>query len=199
MTTTGAIIAGGSASRLAGRPKGLEVIDGARIIDRVAASLRPHCESLLIAPGSLDAKGWIRDAAIAPDLLPVKASITGIHAALAAAPGNIVALAWDMPFVPSALIGALKARLTGSVAAVVPVVGGRAEPLCASYAKSAAEPIAAAVRAGTLRNAEVLARLPNVVRIDEDALRRFGDPTVMFFNVNTPADLARAEEIAKRL
>jgi molybdopterin-guanine dinucleotide biosynthesis protein A len=199
MPMTGAIIAGGSASRLAGRPKGLEVIDGGRIIDRVAASLRPHCRSLLIAPGSLDATGWLRDAAVAPDLLPVKASITGIHACLAAARGDIVALAWDMPFVPASLVGELAARLTPSVSAVVPVVAGRMEPLCAAYSESATEPIAAAVRAGVLRNADVLTRLPNVVRLDEEALGRFGDPAVMFFNVNTPADLARAEDIAKTL
>src|SRR3954464_14935174 len=79
MTMTGAIIAGGSASRLAGRPKGLEIVGGARIIDRVADVLRASCDRLLIAPGTLDATGWLRDAALAPDLLAVKASITGIH------------------------------------------------------------------------------------------------------------------------
>jgi molybdopterin-guanine dinucleotide biosynthesis protein A len=161
--------------------------------------LRPHCTRLVVAPGSLDAKGWLRDAAIAHDLLPVKASVAGIHAAIVAAQGNVVALAWDMPFVPSPLIGELARHLTGSVAAVVPVVGGRPEPLCAAYARAAAEPIADAVKAGVLRNADVLERLSGVVRLEENVLRRFGDPAVMFFNVNTPADLARAEDIAKTL
>ena len=122
MTVTGAIIAGGTASRLAGRPKGLEIVNGACVIDRVAAALRPHCDHLLIAPGSLDAAGWIRGATIAPDLLPVKASITGIHAAISAAPGDIVAIAWDMPFVPAALVSALKEAVwqSGSQAVVQP-------------------------------------------------------------------------------
>jgi molybdopterin-guanine dinucleotide biosynthesis protein A len=205
-TVTGAIIAGGSASRLNGRPKGLEIVDGVRIIDRVAAALRAHTHGLLIAPGSLDATGWIRDAVIAPDLLPVKASITGIHAAIAAAAGSVIALAWDMPFVPAALVAELSRRIgrsggraVGSVSAVVPIVGNRPEPLCAAYATHAAEAIAAAVRAGTIKNADVLAQLPNVVILEESELRRFGDPEVMFFNVNTPADLERAEEIAKSL
>jgi molybdenum cofactor guanylyltransferase len=82
--------------------------------------------------------------------------------------------------------------------AVVPVVDGRPEPLCAAYSKAAADPIASAVEAGTLRNAEVLASLTRVVWLDEAELRRFGDPEVMFFNVNTPADLIKAEEIAGR-
>lgn len=194
---TGAIIAGGSASRLAGRPKGLEIVDGSRIIDRVASVLRSHCDHLLIAPGSLDATGWVRGATIAPDVLPVKASITGIHAAIAAARGDVVAVAWDMPFVPAELVAELIRRLGKSASAVVPVLGGKPEPLCAAYSKSCADRIADAVKAGVLKNSDVLARLPGVVWLEEPDLRRFGDPAVMFFNVNTPADLDRAEEIAQ--
>ena len=194
---TGAIIAGGSASRLAGRPKGLEIVDGSRIIDRVASVLRSHCGRLLIAPGSLDATGWVRDAQVAPDVLPVKASITGIHAAIAAARGDVVAIAWDLPFVPASLVAELIRRLGKSVSAVVPIVGGKPEPLCAAYSNSCADRIADAVKAGVLKNSDVLARLPGVVWLEESDLRRFGDPAVMFFNVNTPADLDRAEEIAQ--
>ena len=152
---------------------------------------------MLIAPGTLDAKGWLKEAAIAPDLLGVKASITGIHAAVSASTTDIVAVAWDMPFVSSDLIGGLAKGLTRGVSAVVPVVAGRPEPLCAAYSKSAAEPIASAVHAGTLKVADVLSRLPRVVWLEETDLQRFGDPAVMFFNVNTPADLDRAEEIAR--
>jgi molybdopterin-guanine dinucleotide biosynthesis protein A len=133
----------------------------------------------------------------------VKASITGIHAAIAAAEHDIIALAWDMPFVPAAFIGELASRLGSSgsrpVSAVIPVVRGRPEPLCAAYARSVAPLIADAVKAGMLKNSDVMAQLPNVVAIEEADLRRFGDPEVMFFNVNTPADLERAEEIARSM
>ena len=130
-------------------------------------------------------------------MLPVKASITGIHAAITAAAGDVVAVAWDMPFVSSSLVGELIRRLDKTVSAVVPVINGKPEPLCAAYSKGAAEPIGAAVKAGILKNSDVLARLPNVLWIDEPDLRQFGDPAVMFFNVNTPADLTKAEEIAR--
>ena len=36
------------------------------------------------------------------------------------------------------------------------------------------------------------------VRINEPKLRRYGDPERIVFNVNTPADLARAEELLRR-
>jgi len=153
----------------------------------------------LIAPGTLDATGWLRDAAIAPDLLPVKASITGIHAAVTAAANDIVAIAWDMPFVPAGLVSELIRRLDKSVSAVVPIVDGKPEPLCAAYATRSSDAIGALVKAGVLKNSEMLAQLPNVVWLDEADVRRFGDPAVMFFNVNTPADLTEAEEIARSM
>jgi molybdopterin-guanine dinucleotide biosynthesis protein A len=133
-------------------------------------------------------------------VLPVKASITGIHAAITASAGDVVAVAWDMPFVPTALVEAMIQAVgqSGSQAAV-PVVSGKPEPLCAAYSKSAGPLIAAAVRDGLLKNSDVLARLPNVVWIEESELRQFGDPAVMFFNVNTPADLTKAEEIARAM
>jgi molybdopterin-guanine dinucleotide biosynthesis protein A len=151
----------------------------------------------LIAPGQLDPDGWVRDAAIAPDVLSVRASITGIHAAITAAASDIVAIAWDMPFVPSALVATLIQRLGDRVPAVVPVVDGMPEPLCAAYSRSVADPIAEAVDAGIYRNSDVLERLPGVVWLEESELRRFGDPRLMFFNVNTPTDLIEAEEIAR--
>ncbi|MEY4608770.1 MAG: MobA-like transferase domain, partial [Gemmatimonadota bacterium] len=40
MSCTGVILAGGGATRFGGRPKGLEVVAGERIIDRVARGLR---------------------------------------------------------------------------------------------------------------------------------------------------------------
>ncbi|NUS97800.1 MAG: NTP transferase domain-containing protein, partial [Gemmatimonadaceae bacterium] len=40
MAVTGAILAGGRASRLGGRAKGLEVVSGRRMVDRVHDALR---------------------------------------------------------------------------------------------------------------------------------------------------------------
>ena len=103
-----------------------------------------------------------------------------------------------MPFVPGGLIAALaKAIGQSNCQAIVPIVNGKAEPLCAAYAKTAAPVIADAVKAGILKNSDVLARLQNIAWLEESELRRFGEPEMMFFNINTPADLARAEEMAQ--
>jgi molybdopterin-guanine dinucleotide biosynthesis protein A len=162
----------------------------------VADALRPHCDDLVVAPGALDGAGWLKGARLAPDLMPAKASITGIHAAISAAHGNVVVVAWDMPFVPPSLVGELLGRLQGEAVAVIPFSNGRPEPLCAAYAPRAAVPIGDAIRSGTLRISEVLARLGTIVWMEDADLRELGDPERMFFNVNTPRDLARAEEMA---
>lgn len=198
-TITGAIIGGGSASRFAGRRKGLLRVGGARIIDRVAASLRPHTDSLLIAAGDADASLWIPGAALGRDILTAKASVTGIHAALRAAGGDVIAVAWDMPFVPPALIGELRSRLTDGIAAVVPRVSGRAEPLCAAYSVGVVAAIETQVERGTLALNEILGTIGRIAWIEGDDLKRLGDPGIMFFNVNSQSDLARAEEIAGSL
>jgi molybdopterin-guanine dinucleotide biosynthesis protein A len=174
-------------------------VGGSRIIDRVANVLRIHCDRLLVAPGSRDAADWLPDAAIAPDLLPVKASITGIHAAITAARTDVIAIAWDMPFVPTEFVGELARQLVQGASAVVPVVGGRLQPLCAAYSQSAAPALSDAVQRGVLSNSEMLIGLRGVMWLEEKAIRAFGDPAVMFFNVNTGEDLNRAEEIAKSL
>ena len=105
-----------------------------------------------------------------------------------------------MPFVPPALVGAMTRRAAESTdwSAIVPVVNGRPEPLCAVYSRTAARPIADAVRSGVIKNRDVLAKLPGVIWLEEPDLAPFGDLAVMFFNVNTPADLHRAEEIARK-
>lgn len=195
----GAIIGGGRASRFGGGPKGLARVGGVRIIDRVAAALRPHTDSLLIAAGSAEASSWIPGATAVPDVLRVTASVAGVHAALWASRGDVIAVAWDMPFVSARLVGALRSRLTDGIAAVVPRVAGRAEPLCAAYSGGVISAIEGQVDGGTLALNEILRAIGPIAWLEGEDLQRLGDPDVMFFNVNSPSDLERAETIASSL
>lgn len=195
---TGAIISGGPATRFGGRPKGLEKVGGIRVIDRVATALSSATDALIIASSHPDAAAWIPGVPIAPDVLPVRASVTGIHAALVAARSAVMAIAWDMPFVPAPLVAELVARLAAGATAVVPRPAG-AEPLCAAYSATARGHIEAMTAGGLMKLASILERLPGVEFVEAPALRRFGDPEVMFFNVNSAADLERAQAIARSL
>ncbi len=75
----------------------------------------------------------------------------------------------------------------------MPEAGGRLHPLLARY-----EPAAAGALSDAL---DERASLHEAVRqagaeiVPETEIARFGDPERLLFNVNTPADLARAEEL----
>jgi molybdopterin-guanine dinucleotide biosynthesis protein A len=170
-----------------------------RIIDRVAQVLRSISDRLLIISNDPDAAHWIEGAEVAGDVLPGRASLIGIHAALVHAAADVVVVAWDMPFVPAPLLDALRRRLHGPVGAVIPVGAHGPEAACAAYAASALPHIERRVKSGELKLASLVDAIPNVDRMSASDLARFGDPEVMFLNVNDPDDLARAEGIARPL
>jgi molybdopterin-guanine dinucleotide biosynthesis protein A len=193
---TGVILAGGLASRYSGMPKGLERIAGTRIIDRVAAVLRDVADDLLLIANDPAADGWLPGVRREADVLPGLGSLGGIHAAVHHARSAALVVAWDMPFVPAGLLAAL--RGAGQNAdAVVPTSDSKRglEPLCAYYAASCLAPIERRLAQGDRR---VVAFFDDVrvLRLEEDAVSRFGDPAIMFMNVNTPNDLALAERYA---
>ena len=196
---TGAIIAGGSASRLGGIPKGLLDVGGRRIVDRVADALRGECDALLMVANADDASGWLTDARVTRDARPGLGALGGIHAALTASGGDVVVMAWDMPFVSRALVQALRAASAG-VDAVVPVrTGSRwgVEPLCAWYGNACLTAVERAIDAGDARAGGWLEGV-RVARLDDGALRSVGDPATLLFDVDTDTDLAEARAMAAR-
>lgn len=196
MSCTGVILAGGGASRYGGRAKGLERVGGERIIDRVARVLAEATDSLLLVANAPEAGDWLPGVRVVGDVRPGEGALGGLHAALAHASTDIVLVAWDMPFVPAALLRELRARGEREGAdAVLPESDGSrrgVEPLCAWYAARCLAAVEAALDTGDRRvvafHAHVDAR-----RVPIDEVAAFGDPALLFGNVNTPDDLVRAE------
>jgi molybdopterin-guanine dinucleotide biosynthesis protein A len=192
----GAILAGGGATRFGGRPKGLELVGGERILDRLAREMR---EALGVAPllvaNAPEASGWRPDLRVVSDLRPGLGSLGGIHTAVVEAPAPVVCVAWDMPFVSAALIRALAEGLHTHDAFLPQSAGPRGvEPLCAAYGPACRDPIAASLDAGDLRAVGFHARIRvGILPLAEIARR--GDPALLLFNVNTADDLAQADEL----
>jgi molybdopterin-guanine dinucleotide biosynthesis protein A len=196
----GAILAGGGATRFGGKPKGLEVVGGARILDRLADVLASTLGSppLLVA-NAPDAREWRADLRVAPDVRPGLGALGGIYTAVVEAPAPVVCVAWDMPFVTPALVRRLADGLADADA-VLPQSDGRrgVEPMCAAYGPACREAIAASLDAGDLRAIAFHARIRvDILPLTE--VERCGDPAALFFNVNTAEDLARADELWRRL
>ena len=193
----GAILAGGSASRFGGAHKGLLDVGGRRIIDRVAAALRPVASELLLVSGAEGAAQWLPDARVVGDVLTGGGTAAGVHAALAAAHGPVIVLAWDMPFVTPTVCGLLAD--TAAVAAVDAVVPrgerGALEPLCAWYGAACIAAIEERWAGGDRGLQGMFARVRSIV-VDTDRFAPFGPPARLFLNVNDASDLERANLLA---
>jgi molybdopterin-guanine dinucleotide biosynthesis protein A len=194
----GAVLAGGAARRYGGRPKGLLEVGGRRILDRVVDALiavtgRPP----LLVANAPDASAWRPDLQTVPDVRPGFGTLGGIYTAVTSDRDPVLCIAWDMPFVPEPLLHALVHQAdTGGLDAVLPESGGRrtVEPLCAVYGPACGPAIERRFAANDLKaisfHADVRVGILSLARV-----REFGDPEAMFFNVNTPDDLARAEAL----
>lgn len=189
----GAILAGGAASRYGGVPKGLERVGGRRIIDRVAGALREVTDNLWLIANDPAAAGWLPGARLGADLVPDAGGLGGIHAALRHSGTAVLVVAWDMPFVPAGLLARLR-DLGDAADAAVPESDSRRgiEPLCAFYGPSCLDPIERSLGAGD-RRVIGFHRHVRVARLPAGEVAAFGDPAVLFMNVNTPADLSLAE------
>jgi molybdopterin-guanine dinucleotide biosynthesis protein A len=191
---TGVILAGGAASRYGGLPKGLERVGGRRIIDRVADVLRDVTDDLLLVANDPAAGGWLPGVPVQADIVPNAGGLGGIHAALHRARSPVVIVAWDMPFVPAPLLSRLRIMGDSADVAVPESDSSRrgVEPLCAYYSPACLPFVEQSLRDGDLRVVGFHANV-RVARLPADAVSAFGDPELLFMNVNTPDDLARAE------
>ena len=193
MTVTGVVLAGGLATRYGGAPKGLELVRGVRIIDRVRAALEPVVDDLLLIANDDAAGTWLPGVRWERDVLRDVGSVAGIHAALVHAASPVLVVAWDMPFVPTALLTALRDAGRNADAAVPESDSRRGlEPLCAYYTPACVSAIERRIAAGDRR---VIAFYDdvNVARLTADRVAQFGDPSLLFMNVNTPEERVLAE------
>jgi len=195
----GAVLAGGAASRFRGRPKGLERVGGQRILDYVVSNLRQATGELpLLVANAADAETWYPGLTVVRDVLPQRGSLGGIYTAVTVTQGPVLLVAWDMPFVPVPLLQALIEGSNG-YDAFLPESGGKrgVEPLCAVYGPACGPAIRERLEQEDYR----AIGFHDAVRVGTLALEevgRYGDPTLLFYNVNTAEELAEAEAMWQR-
>jgi molybdopterin-guanine dinucleotide biosynthesis protein A len=81
---------------------------------------------------------------------------------------------------------------------VVPRLDGLVEPLHAVYARSCLAPMERLLEQGKKR-INALFGLVRVRYVEADEIDRFDPRRLSFFNVNTRADLERAQQLAKEI
>ena len=195
----GAVLAGGAASRFRGRPKGLERVGGQRILDYVVSNLRQATGELpLLVANAAEAETWYPGLKVVRDVLPQRGSLGGIYTAVTVTQGPVLLVAWDMPFVPVPLLQALIEGSNG-YDAFLPESGGKrgVEPLCAVYGPACGPAIRERLEQEDYR----AIGFHDAVRVGTLALEevgRYGDPALLFYNVNTALELAEAEAMWQR-
>ena len=193
---SGVALAGGPSERFEGCAKGLLEVGSVRIIDRVLLALRGATERQFVAArAGAPLELYALDVPVHTDLRPPleRGSLIGLHTALSAAGGDVLVVAWDMPFVSPELLRALRTLGERTDSAAVPEGPDGLEPLCAYYPHATLDIIERQLARGELRLGTLLDVLPARATLTRDDVARFGDPAYLFSNVNSPADLAAAE------
>jgi molybdopterin-guanine dinucleotide biosynthesis protein A len=217
----GIVLAGGASSRM-GSDKAVLTVRGETLAARAARLLLGVCAQVALADGG---RGLLPGLPSLPDGAG-RGPAAGILGAAREWPGRaLLILACDLPGVPASLLAALagahgsgglhdsgtahasggahdsSGALDPPVAAadwVVPRWERGPEPLCALYGPAALAALAAAVARGIVAPHR-LSETPDLAieYLEGERLRCFGPPADLFLNLNTPADLARWEQLAK--
>jgi molybdopterin-guanine dinucleotide biosynthesis protein A len=195
-TATAAILAGGRGRRLGGRNKATLRVGERSLLDRQLAALQEVVgRTVIIASDPLP----YRDVGVpvVPDDPPGRGALGALHTAIQAGrPGGTLVVACDMPFL-SALLLRYLAEAGDTADIVIPRTSRGYEPLCATYSARCAAGVQDLLEAGDLRLSSVTGISGLTIReLGPDEVARFGREDVLFFNINTPEDYARASELA---
>ena len=191
------IQAGGQSSRM-GEDKALKTFLGRPLIQRVVERLSPIADEVILTTNQPEDYTFL-NLRLFSDLKPGRGALGGLYTAIASASNPSVAVAaCDMPFAsPTLLEAASKLLVEEEVDVVIAKSDEGYEPLHAVYRRETCLPaIEAAIDADQWK---VVAWFPQVkVRVlTSDEIKRYDPMGLAFWNVNTPEEFAKAEEIAQ--
>jgi molybdopterin-guanine dinucleotide biosynthesis protein A len=191
---SGIILAGGSSSRL-GADKALIPVSGRPLIEWVVATLRSVVSGILLVTNDPERFAFL-GLPMAGDIYHGIGTLGGLHAGLSAmgTPYGLV-VGCDMPFLNADLLRYM-ISLAGEYDAVVPRVGEYYEPLHAIYSRRCLAPIERSIVSGQHRVLSACAGM-RVRYLGPEEIARYDPRHDSFFNVNTPNDLDRMNEILK--
>ena len=193
------IQAGGQSSRM-GEDKALKTFLGRPLIQRVVERLSPIADEVILTTNQPEDYAFL-NLRLFSDLKPGRGALGGLYTAIASASNPIVGVvACDMPFASPTLLEAASKLLVDAEREADVVIAKSEEgfePLHAVYRRATCLPaIEAAIDADQWK---VVAWFPQVkVRVlTSEETNRYDPLGLAFWNVNTPEEFAKAEEIAK--
>jgi molybdopterin-guanine dinucleotide biosynthesis protein A len=193
----GFILVGGRSSRM-GTDKSRLLFGGRTSVERIAAELRSITPRIsLVGPNREDSDP---DLKIVPDTHEHWGALGGIQAALGAGRADwALIVACDTPFVTRDLFSRLQMlSRQESPEAVVPIQSDeRPQPLCALYRREPCLLEAEKLIAGGEHTPRALLANVKTRWVQSEELADLPGAEDFFFNVNTPEDYERAQEICQ--
>lgn len=200
--TFGLILAGGLARRMGGGDKAKIEINGVTILDRVLATLSAQCAGIVInANGDLKRFADAGVPVIPDNVEGFVGPLAGILAGLDWLAERDNGIEWmlsvpgDCPFLPDDLVERLhiaRRKMGTGVPLACARSGEWRHPVVALWPLALREDLRKALTDEGLRKIEVWTARHGVALADWPA-----EPVDPFFNINTPEDAARAEELAR--
>ena len=140
----GIILAGGQARRMGGGDKGLRIVGGVPILERVVATLRPQCDTLVINANGASDRLASYGLAIVPDGLPghpgpLAGLLAGLDWIASHHPKCLFAVSapTDAPFLPKDFVARLQdVRAEDRALIVCARSGGTTHPVAALWSVS---------------------------------------------------------------
>jgi molybdenum cofactor guanylyltransferase len=192
-----AMLAGGGSTRM-GQDKALMPFHGRLLILRVWERLISLAEDVIVSTNH-PADYAFMGLPTYPDILPDCGSLGGLYTMLQFAKHSIVAaVACDMPFANPDLFKYERLLLSQSGAdVVIPATPEGLEPLHAVYRRETCLPvIETALKAGQFKMVGWLEKVTVRLVLPEE-IAHFDPKGLAFWNVNTPEEFRRAEELAR--
>ena len=195
---TGVVLAGGSSARFDGNAKGLLTLGGRRVVDRVLDALASATDELLLIANDSAVRACVSGVLVRADVRRERGSLVGVHSALTYCADAALVVGWDMPFLSSKLLLALRNRGEAADTAVIPEGPRGVEPLCAYYPKHCLSVVERQLASGEMRLSAFVDALDDAVILSLDEVRRFDEPERLFANLNTPEDFRAAQSLLER-
>jgi molybdopterin-guanine dinucleotide biosynthesis protein A len=193
LRVSGVILAGGKSRRMGGVPKALLPFGGRPLIQRVVEALCSVLPDSLIVTNTPELYAFL-GLPMVGDVYPDGGSLGGIYTGLAACSGEAaLCVACDMPFLSASFLAFLASR-AGEADVVIPDADGEVQPLHAVYAKTCLPAMRRRLEAGELKVAGFFPEV-RVLHVSSDVIARMADPGLIFVNLNTREDVARARAL----
>lgn len=192
----GVLLAGGLSRRMGGGDKGLALLGGRSIVDRIIARLAPQVGPMMLNANGDPARFASTGLPVAADPIggfagPLAGILAGLDWAAERVPSCpwIVTVATDVPFLPRDLVFRLRAAVGAGADLACAASRGRAHPVIGLWPAALRHDLRRALGEG-VRKVDLWTGRYRLATVAFPS-----DPVDPFLNVNTPEDLAAAEAL----